>query len=81
MRVLRPWVPSLRNALLHKLSEANPVTLEVLVGATATALESILFYAPGTALPRFRFDWVPDPETGRPKLELVPLEAPAAIAG
>jgi hypothetical protein len=81
MRVLRPWIPKLRDALLSKLSEADPVNLEVLVGATATALESILYYAPGDALPRFRFEWRIDEATGRPDLSLVPREAPAAIAG
>jgi hypothetical protein len=75
MRVLRPWIPKLRDACLSRLSNADPVTLERLVGATATALESILYYAPGTPLPRARFDWTPQ------GLALVPRDAPADVAG
>lgn len=76
MRAIKPWIPNLRNALLSRLSSADPATLEVLVGATATALESILYYAPGEPLPRMRFDWTADG-----KLRLAPVTPAVAVDG
>jgi hypothetical protein len=69
MSTLRPWIPKLRDTLLHKLSETDPASMEQLMGATATALESILAQAPGEPLPRYRIDW---DDAGT--LVLVPLE-------
>ena len=73
MRAMKPWIPKLRDTLLAKLSEADPVTVERMIGATATAIESILAQAPGEPLPRFRMDW--DPANGH--LVLIPLEEAA----
>ncbi len=56
-RAIRPFLPRLRSAFLSRLSDADPVTLERLMSATATAIESILYYAPGEPLPRFVFSW------------------------
>lgn len=70
MAALRPSLPKLRAVLLSKLSEADPVGIERLMGATSTAIEGILYHAPGEPLPRCRFDWTPDGQ-----LTLVPLEA------
>src|SRR5438046_1937201 len=50
MAALRPSLPKLRNVLLSKLSEADPAGIERLMGATSTAIEGILFHAPGEAL-------------------------------
>lgn len=69
MMALKPWIPKLRAVLLAKLSEADPTSVERLMGATATALESILAQAPGAPLPRYRIDW-DDDQT----LILVPIE-------
>ncbi len=75
-KALRPLLPRIRSALLSKISASNPVTLEVLAGATATAIESILYWSPGAPLPRYRFDWRPDGS-----IELVPdVPAPDAEA-
>lgn len=68
---MKPWIPKLRDTLLAKLSEADPVSIERLVGATATAIESILAQAPGDPLPRFRMDW----DAGDGHMVLIPLEA------
>lgn len=68
LAVLRPWIPKLRDTLLSKLSDVDPVTLERNAGAIALAIESLLAQAPGEPLPRYRMDWGPD---GR--LVLVPL--------
>jgi hypothetical protein len=54
---------------LSKLSEANPAGIEAVLGAVATAIESILYYAPGDPLPRRRFDFAPDGS-----IVLVPLD-------
>jgi hypothetical protein len=70
MKVLRPWIPKLRDTLLSKLSETDPVSVERMMGATALAIDSILAQAPGDPLPRYRMDW--DPTDGH--LVLVPLE-------
>lgn len=72
MMALRPWIPKLRDTLLAKLSEADPVSVERILGATSTAIESILAQAPGDPLPRYRIDWDSDGV-----LVLVPLEAAA----
>lgn len=69
---IRPFLPSLRSAFLNRLSEADPVLLERLMGATSTAIESILFYAPGDPQPRWVFDWTPD------GLAIHPLDPPDA---
>lgn len=71
MGALRPWIPKLRDTLLAKLSEADPVMVERMLGATATALESILSQAPGEPLPRFLMDW--DPADGH--MVLIPVAA------
>jgi hypothetical protein len=60
LAALRPQLPKLRLVLLSKLSEANPAGIEAVLGAVATAIESILYYAPGDPLPRRRFDFTPD---------------------
>lgn len=73
MRVLRPWIPKMRDGLLSRLSSADPVALERIMGATATALEAILFYAPGTPQPRYRFEWIAG------QLTLLPHEPAAAV--
>lgn len=57
LATLRPLVPQLRNLLLARLSEADPAGLERLLGATSTAIEGVLYHAPGEPEPRFRFDW------------------------
>lgn len=46
------------------------------MGATATALEGILYYAPGEPLPRRRFAWAADGT-----MTLVPLEEEEPPAG
>lgn len=60
MAALRPSLPKLRNVLLAKLSEADPAGIERLMGATSTAIEGILYHAPGEPLPRMRFAWTPE---------------------
>jgi hypothetical protein len=70
MAALRPYLPKLRAVLLSKLSEADPAGVERLLGATSTAIEGILYHAPGEALPRMQFGW-----TAEGSLTLVPLEA------
>lgn len=72
LAVLRPWIPKLRDTLLSRLSEVDPVSLERNAGAIALAIESLLAQAPGDPLPRYRMDWDAD---GR--VVLVPLEAGA----
>lgn len=69
LRVLTPWIPRLQAALLSRLSEVDPVSLERSVGAIALAIESVLAQAPADPLPRYRVDWDAD---GR--LVLVPLD-------
>lgn len=71
-RALKPWMPKLRDTLLSKLSEADPVMVERVLGATSTAIESILVQAPGEPLPRYRIDWAADGA-----LVLVPLDEAA----
>lgn len=66
---LRPWIPKLRDTLLAKLSEADPESIERLMGAAAIAMESILAQAPGDPQPRYRIDW--DPQGA---MVLIPLE-------
>lgn len=73
IKVIQPWIPKLRDTLLSKLSEADPVSVERIIGATATAIESILAQAPGTPLPRYRIDW-----DDQGALVLVPLDVAAA---
>lgn len=68
LAALRPWIPKLQTVLLSKLSEVDPLMAERILGATATACESILAQAPGTPLPRYRAEWDADA-----KLVLVPL--------
>lgn len=74
--MLRKFLPRLRSEFLGKLSSADPVTLERMMGATATAIESILYYAPGDPLERYRFDWSPDGT-----LALIPDEREPVAAG
>lgn len=72
-RVLRSQIPRLRDVLLSRLSATDPRGIERIIGATATALESILFYAPGVPEPRFRFEWEPNTDgTTGAHLELRP---------
>jgi len=71
VRVLTPWLPKLRALFLAKLSEAEPESIERVMGAFATAIESILAQAPGAPLPRHYVDWDAD---GR--LVLVPFPEP-----
>jgi hypothetical protein len=66
---LRPTLPRLRSVLLSRLSAADPAGLEAVMGATATAIESILYQAPGEPLPRRRFEWTADGA-----LILIPIE-------
>lgn len=73
LKVLRPWMPKLRDVLLSKLSELDPASLERTMGAIAWSIDSLLEQAPGAPLPRYRADW---DEAGR--LVLLPLEEPAA---
>jgi len=75
LAALRPLLPQFRAVLLSKLSEANPAGIEQLMGATATAIESILYHAPGDPLPRQRFDW---DEAGQ--IRLVPLDSPELVS-
>ncbi len=49
---LRPWLPKLRDIALARLATTDPVVLEELLGATASAAEAILGHAPGDPLPR-----------------------------
>lgn len=70
-RAIRPWLPKLRDALLSRLDSTDPAALEAMLGATATALESILYYAPGE--PVERFVWRFHANGG---VELVPAGAP-----
>lgn len=73
-RVLRSQIPRLRDALSSRLSSTDPRGIERILGATATALEAILYYAPGTPEPRMRFEWITPPD-GPPVLSLVPDES------
>jgi len=57
---MRPWLPKLRDALLRRLDDADPAALEAMIGASATALESMLFYAPGEPLPRYVWRFAAD---------------------
>lgn len=59
-RALRPMLPKLRDALLNRLDSTDPAALEAIVGATATALESMLYYAPGDPLPRYAWRFEAD---------------------
>lgn len=59
-RLIRPQLPRLRELLLSRLSEADPVAIERLLGATAWLCEAILADAPGDPLPRCRPEWNPD---------------------
>jgi hypothetical protein len=80
-RVLRSQLPTMRREILSRLSEVDGRGLEAMIGAVATALEATLYYAPGTALPRFRFEWSTAAD-GRPHVELVPDETvPSVVAG
>lgn len=56
-QAMRKFLPTIRGMFLARLSKADPVTLERLMGASATAIESILYYAPGEPLPRFVLEW------------------------
>jgi len=56
-RLLAPQLPRLRDLLLSRLSEADPVRLEQTLSAAAWAIEAILADAPGEPLPRMRPDW------------------------
>lgn len=69
MRAISPWIPRLRDMILSRVSSADPADLERWMGAGASALESILWQAPGEPLERFRIEFGPD---GRPAL--VPVE-------
>lgn len=71
-RVLRSQLPTLRREVLLRVSDVDGRGLEAMMGAVATALEATLYYAPGTPLPRFRFDWTM--VDGRAHVELVPDE-------
>lgn len=66
-----PLLPKLRDALLARLSNADPAALEAMIGASASALESILYYAPGEPRPRYMFRWATNPD-GTPRVELAP---------
>lgn len=66
-------MPRLRDALLSRLSSADPESLEAIIGACATALESILYYAPGPARPRYAFTWTTEPD-GSSGVRLVPRD-------
>jgi hypothetical protein len=57
---MRPLLPKLRDALLSRLDSTDPAALEAIVGATAAALESILYYAPGDPLPRYAWTFEAD---------------------
>lgn len=72
MKAVQPWIPKLRDVLLSKLSELEPVSLERTMGAVAMSIEALLAQAPGDPLPRYRADW---DDAGR--LVLIPLEEPA----
>lgn len=56
-QAMRRFLPTIRGMFLARLSKADPATLERLMGATSTAIESILYYAPGDPLPRYLLDW------------------------
>lgn len=75
LRALKPLMRPIRGLLLSKISRSDPARVEIMMGATATALESILYHAPGEPLPRYRFDW-----DAAGELRLVPLEAPEPVA-
>lgn len=51
MAAVRPWLPKLRDALLSRLSAADPVGLEHVMSATSSALADIIAQAPGTPEP------------------------------
>lgn len=55
MAALRPWIPKLRGLLLARLSEADPASLERVMGAVSAAIEGLLYHAPGDPEPRYRF--------------------------
>lgn len=74
-RALRPFLPKLRALFLDKLSLSNPAALERVMGATSTAIESILEQAPGDPLPRWAWQWLP----GEPRPVLVPLADDALV--
>lgn len=76
-RVLRSQLPTLRRELSARVSEVDGFALEAMIGAMASALEATLYYAPGTPAARFHFVWSTDETTGRPKVDLVPDDAPA----
>lgn len=69
---LRPSLPKLRAVLLGRLSETDPAAIERLLGAVSTAIESVLYHAPGDPLPRYRFAF-----SDAGELLMVPLEEPA----
>lgn len=76
-RAIRPWLPKLRDALLSRLEATDAASLEAMIGATATALESMIYYAPGDPMPRYAWHFRDDGA-----VELVPAAelAPAADA-
>jgi hypothetical protein len=75
LRTLKPLMRPIRGLLLDKISRSDPARIEIMMGATATALESILYYAPGDSLPRYMFDFGADGE-----LRLAPLPAAEPVA-
>lgn len=75
LRAMRPLTKQIKAALLARISRSDPARVEIMMGATATALESILYHSPGDPLPRYRFDW-----DAQGELHLVPLEAPEPVA-
>ncbi len=52
MRAARAALPTLQRLLMTQLSELDPTSLEIWMGASALALESLLEQAPGEPLPR-----------------------------
>lgn len=66
-RLLRPQLPKLRDLLLSRLSDADPVALENVLSATGWLCEALLRDAPGAPLPRMRPEW-----DGAGRLVLVP---------
>lgn len=72
-QAMRKFLPTIRGMFLGRLSKADPVTLERLMGATSTAIESILYYAPGEPLPRFVLEW----REGGLAMSPAPAEEPA----
>lgn len=71
MKAIRPWLPSLRDSLLKRLADVDPAALEAMIGASAYALESMIYHAPGTPLPRYAWRFL---EGGGVVLE--PVDAP-----